>query len=156
MNFQIKKTKSSDIPQILAMIREFAELEDLSNYCEVTVENLHDSLFGENAFVESLVVFADETPVGYAMFFPYFASFRGQRGFYLEDIYIKKDFRGLGLGEKIIREIATLGKQRGFVRIDFQVLKNNQNAREFYKKLGAVEDGEESRFKFTDDAFQRL
>lgn len=156
MNFQIRKFTSSDIPQILAMIREFAELEDLANFCEVTGENLHEVLFGENAFVESLIVLVDETPVGYAIFFPYFASFRGQRGFYLEDIYIKSEFRGFGLGRKIIQEIAKIGKDRGFVRIDFQVLKHNQNARNFYKKLGAVEDESETHFKFTDEAFESL
>ncbi len=156
MNFQIKKSQSSDIPHILAMIREFAEFENLSNYCEVSAENLHEVLFGEKGFVESLIVVADETPIGYAIFFPYFASFRGQCGFYLEDIYLKKDFRRFGLGEKIIREIAKIGKEKGLVRIDFQVLKHNQNARNFYQKLGAVADETESHFKFTDEAFQTL
>ena len=156
MSFEIKQTKPSDIPHILAMIREFAELENLANFCEVTAENLHEVLFGENSFVESLIVFVDEMPIGYAIFFPYFASFRGQRGFYLEDIYIKSEFRGLGLGERIIREIAKIGKYRGFVRIDFQVLKYNQSARNFYKKLGAIEDESETHFKFTDEAFERL
>lgn len=138
------------------MIQEFAEFEGLLEYCEVTAENLREMLFGKNAFVESLVVFADEIPIGYAIFFPYFASFRGQQGFYLEDIYLKKDFRRFGLGEKIICEIAKIGKSRGLVRIDFQVLKHNQHAINFYQKLGAVVDETESHFKFTDEAFQNL
>ena len=156
MNFEIKQTTPSDIPHILAMIREFAGFENLSNYCEVTAENLHEVLFGENAFVESLIVFADEMPIGYAIFFPYFASFRGQRGIYLEDIFIKKDFREFGIGEKVIREIAKIGNGKGCVRIDFQVLKHNQNAINFYQKLGAVQDETERHFKFTDEAFKRL
>ncbi len=156
MDFQIRKTEITDIPHILAMIREFAEFEKLSEYCEVTQENLQEVLFGEKAFVESLIALADETPIGYAIFFPYFASFRGQRGFYLEDIYLKPDFRRFGLGKKILREIAKIGKEKGFVRIDFQVLKHNQNAIHFYKKLGAIEDESETHFKFTDQAFQNL
>ncbi|HRH41769.1 MAG TPA: GNAT family N-acetyltransferase [Pyrinomonadaceae bacterium] len=156
MNFQIRRSQQSDIPQILAMIREFAEFEKLLEYCEVTAESLHEVLFDEKAFVESLIVFSDETPIGYAIFFPYFASFRGQRGIYLEDIYLKPDYRRFGLGEKIIREIARIGKEKGCVRIDFQVLSHNKNARNFYQKLGAVEDKSETHFKFTDEAFQNL
>lgn len=156
MNFQIRKTEITDLPHILAMIREFAEFEKLSEYCEVTEENLQEVLFGENAFVESLIALADETPIGYAIFFPYFASFRGQRGFYLEDIYLKPDFRRFGLGEKMLREIAKIGKENGLTRIDFQVLKHNQNAINFYKKLGAIEDESETHFKFIDQSFQNL
>ncbi len=156
MNFHIRKTESADIPHILAMIREFAEFEHLAQFCEVTEESLREVLFSKNAFVESLIAVADQTPIGYAIFFPYFASFRGQRGFYLEDIYLKPDFRKIGLGEKMLAEIARIGKEQGFTRIDFQVLKDNQNAVNFYQKLGAIEDESETHFKFTDQAFQNL
>jgi GNAT superfamily N-acetyltransferase len=155
-NLIIRKTEQSDIRQILEMIREFAEFENLSEYCEVTEENLHEVLFGEKAFVESLIAFVDETPIGYAIFFPYFASFRGQRGIYLEDIYLKPDFRRFGLGEKILREISRIAKEKGCLRIDFQVLKDNRNAVNFYQKLGAIQDESETHFKFTDQVFQDL
>lgn len=156
MNLKIKKTETLDIPHILMMIREFAEYENLLEYCEVTEENLLDVLFGENAFVQSLIAFDDEMPIAYAIFFPFFSSFRGRRGIYLEDIYIKPDFRRFGLGKKILHEIAKIGKAHGGLRIDFQVLKDNSLAQNFYKKLGAVCNEDETHFKFDDEAFQNL
>jgi ribosomal protein S18 acetylase RimI-like enzyme len=156
MNLKINKTESSDIPQILAMIREFAEYENLSEYCKVTSESLQNVLFGENSFVQSLIAFADETPIAYAIFFPHFASFKGQRGIYLEDIYIKTKFRRFGIGEKMLRKIAEIGKAQNASRIDFQVSDTNEKAINFYKKLGAVCNKDETHFKFDDEAFQNL
>jgi GNAT superfamily N-acetyltransferase len=113
-------------------------------------------MFGEQAFVEGLVAFHDEDPIAYAMFYPYFASFRGQCGFYLEDIFIAEDFRRNGLGEAMIKIVAKLAKQRGYERIDFQVLEWNTPAVKFYEKLGAVRDDSERHFKFIDGAFRSL
>jgi len=156
MTFQIKKAREENIPQILALLREFAEYENLLDYCEVTEERLKLALFGETKVAEAVVAFKDETPVGYAIFYPNFATFRGQRGFYLEDKYIMKDVRGRGVGEAILRHLAQEAKKRGFERIDFQVLEWNTPAINFYKKLGALRDDEERHFKFTDAAFQKL
>jgi GNAT superfamily N-acetyltransferase len=155
-NFQIRTTTPSDLPSILRLIREFAEFENLSEYCEVTEASLQTALFGENAFAESLVAVADGTVIAYAIFFPYFSSFRGQRSVYLEDIYLQPAFRGSGLGEKLLREIAGRGKEKGAVRMDFQVLQWNEKAINFYYKLGAVADESETHFKFTDQAFADL
>jgi hypothetical protein len=88
MSFQIKKAVPENIPQILALIREFAEYEKLSEFCEVTEERLLAALFGETKVAEAIVVFDRERAVGYACFYPNFASFRGQRGIFLEDILI--------------------------------------------------------------------
>ena len=138
------------------MMREFAEFEELGGYFETTQERLNDALFGSEAIAEALVAERDGTIAGYALFFPYFASFRGQKGFYLEDLYVDPAFRGEGVGEALIRSIAARGRERGFERIDFQVLKWNEAAIRFYEKLGASKNESELHFKFTDDAFARL
>ena len=106
--------------------------------------------------IKTRLAFDGETAIGYAVFYPNFSTFRGQRGIYLEDIYITKIARGKGVGEMMLRHIAKLGKERGFERIDFLVLEWNTPAVQFYKKLGAVRDEEERHFKFTDEAFQKL
>ncbi len=156
MPIQIKKATLENVPNIIALLREFAEYENLSEFVEITEERLEIALFGEGKTAEAIVAFDDETPIGYAIFFPNFATFRGQRGFYLEDIFITKSFRKKGVGEMMLKFIAKLGKERGFERIDFLVLEWNTPAVEFYKKLGAVRDEEERHFKFTDEAFQKL
>lgn len=137
-------------------MREFAEHSDLLEYLEVTENDLQKVLFGKDAFVQSLMAFDDETPIAYAFFYPTFSSFRGQKSVYLEDIFITKKYRKYGIGEKMLKEIARIGKEFGAVRMDFQVLKHNESAIRFYKKYGAVMDKDERHFKFTDEAFESL
>ncbi len=156
MDIQIRKSTPDEVPAIVRLMRDFAEYENLLDYCEITEERLHDVMFGENGFVEGLVAFHNDEPIAYAMFYPYFASFRGQCGFYLEDIFIAEDFRRNGLGEAMVRIIARLAKQRGFERIDFQVLEWNTPAVRFYEKLGAIRDDSERHFKFIDRSFSSL
>lgn len=156
MDFQIRLANENDIPHILAMLREFAEFIELLDYCEVTEERLQKAIFGKKAVAEAIVAVESETPIAYAIFYPSFSSFRGQSGFFLEDIYIKPEFRGKGIGEGMLRYLAKLANSRGFERIDFQVLKSNEKAIKFYQKLDAKMDESENHFKFTDEAFQKL
>jgi ribosomal protein S18 acetylase RimI-like enzyme len=156
MDIQIRKSTPDEVAAIVRLMRDFAEYENLAEYCEITEERLFDVMFGNEAFVEGLVAFHEQQPVAYAMFYPYFASFRGQCGYYLEDIFIAEDFRRNGLGEAMVRIIARLAKQRGFERIDFQVLEWNTPAVKFYEKLGAIRDDSERHFKFIDNSFDSL
>jgi GNAT superfamily N-acetyltransferase len=155
-DFRIEKAAEQNIPQILALLLEFAEYEKLLDTFEVTEERLNLALFGETKVAEALVAFDGERTIGYAIYFPYFATFRGQRGIYLEDIYLTKDFRGKGIGEMMLKQIAKIAKQRGFERIDFQVLEWNAPAIGFYEKLGAERNDEERHFKFSGEAFENL
>lgn len=156
MPFAIEFAAEKDVPQILALMREFAEYEELLDYFETTEEKLRAALFGAGKVAEALVAFDGEKAVAYAVFYPNFATFRGQRGFYLEDIFITRDYRGRGLGETLLRRIAQIGKERGGERLDFQVLTWNEPAINFYESLGARRDETERHFKFTDEAFRRL
>jgi len=156
MDIQIRKSSPDEVSAIVRLMRDFAEYENLAEYCEITEERLFDVMFGEDAFVEGLVAFCEKEPVAYAMFYPYFASFRGQCGYYLEDIFIAEDFRRNGLGEAMVKIIAKLARQRGFERIDFQVLEWNAPAVKFYEKLGAIRDDSERHFKFIDASFASL
>jgi len=156
MDFQIKNAKEKDIPRIVALIREFAAFENLSDFCEVTEENLRDAMFGANACVEGLLAFSRDEPIGYALFYQNFASFRGQRGFYLEDLYVKPEFRGQKIGEAFLKKLAQIARQRNFRRIDFLVLDWNEPAIKFYEKLGAKIDADERHFRFVDEAFEKF
>ena len=156
LKLKIRTTKFADIPAILKLMREFAEHSDLLEYLEVTENDLQKALFGENGFVQSVMAFDGNLPIAYAFFYPTFSSFRGQKSVYLEDIFITKDYRKFGIGEKMLKEIARIGKDFGAVRMDFQVLKWNDTAINFYKKHGAIMDEDERHFKFTDEAFERL
>lgn len=156
MELSIKNVERGDLGQIVELVREFAAFEKLSEFCQITEGRLESAMFGSDAVVEGLIALDGERAIGYALFFPNFSSFRGHRGFYIDDIYINVDYRGKGIGERMLKQIARMAKKRGFERIDFLVLEWNTPAVKFYEKLGALRDPDERHFKFTDEAFLRL
>ena len=153
----IKNAIEHDVPQILTMIREFAKFENLLEFCEVTEEKLREAMFGDNPCIEGIMAF-DETnkAAGYALFYPNFASFRGQRGVYLEDLYVIPEMRLNGVGLALMKHLAKLAKLRGCERMDWQVLTWNQPAIKFYHKLGASQDSDERHFRLAGPDFERL
>lgn len=156
MKLSIRKIKPEDLPSVVSLLREFAAFENLSEYCTATEERFYAAMFDDKAVAEGLIAFDENTPVGYALFYPNFSSFRGQQGMHLEDIYINAKYRGSGIGERMLKEVARITAARGFERIDFFVLDWNTPAVNFYKKLGAESNDEETHFKFSDEAFHNL
>jgi GNAT superfamily N-acetyltransferase len=156
MTLTIRKATPQDLPEIMDMVREFAEYEQLLEYLTVKVEDLREAMFDDNGFVECLVARDGDRAVGYAFYFPYFASFRGQRGFFLEDLFVRSDSRGSGVGGKLLRAVAREASSRGFSRIDLQVLTWNTPAVQFYNSRGALTSEDERHLKFVDEAFQSL
>ena len=155
--FRVSATTENDVPQILQMIRDFAEFEKLSEYCEITKEKLHAALFGENPCAEGLTAFDEKNDaIGYALFYGNFASFRGQRGVYLEDLYVAPEARESGVGLMLIKRLAEIAKVRGAERIDFLVLDWNEAAIRFYQKFGAQMDESERHFRFVGTSFEFL
>lgn len=152
----IRKIRREDIGTVVSLLREFAEHENLSEYCTATEERFVNAMFGEGAIVEGLIACYDELPAGFALFYPNFSSFRGQRGLHLEDIFVRSEYRGSGIGKAMLKEIARLAVERGYERLDFLVLDRNVTAINFYEKLGAENNAEETHFKFSDDAFRAL
>ena len=149
----IRPARTTDISAIISLMRDFAAFEKLLDSFEITEEKLKTVLFGKETFAHALVVEVDDRICAYSIFYPNFATFRGQLGMYLEDLYISPEYRGQRIGEALLREIAKIAHYRGFERIDFQVLDWNRPAIDFYLKLGAVRDDVERHFKFTDQAF---
>ena len=156
MTIEIRKAVAGDAPAIIELMRHFAEFERLAEYLEVTEERLHAAMFGPEAFAEGLLAADADGPVGYAVFYPNFLTVRGQRGYFLEDLFVLERGRGKGIGEMLLRRVAQMAEARGFERIDFLVLDWNAPAIGFYEKLGGLRAAGESHFNFTDDAFRRL
>lgn len=154
---RIEAAAESDVPRIIEMIRDFAEFEKLSEFCEVTEEKLRAALFGASPCVEGLIAFDEQdNAVGYALFYENFASFRGQRGVYLEDLYVVPKARKNRVGQSLIKHLAKLAKTRGAERMDFLVLDWNEAAIRFYRKLGAQIDESERHFRFVGASFESL
>lgn len=149
----IRKAEEKDIPNIISLIKELAEYEKLLHLVEITDDKLKKVLFGENKFVEVLIAEYDGILAGQALFFNNFSTFVGKPGIYLEDLYVKPEFRSKGIGKKLLQKIISLAKERDYGRVEWCVLDWNKSAIDFYKNIGAVELEEWKIFRLTSDKF---
>ena len=156
MDLEIRDAQPDDMARVLEMMQDFADLVGLRQYLTISEERLDEAVFGPQAFVEMLVAVRQGSVEGYAMFYPHFSSFRGERGYYLEDIYVDENSRRAGVGLELLSAIARRAAGRGFERIDFQVLTSNTPAIRFYERLGAVSNDDDRHFKISGEAFARL
>jgi len=133
----IRAATPADVGTILALMYELAEFEKLTHLFIATEENLNDALFGARPSAEAIVAGRDGKIIGYALFFHNYSTFLGRRGLYLEDIYVQPAERGSGLGKQMLRYLAALAVERQCGRFEWTVLDWNQNAIDFYEKMGA-------------------
>jgi ribosomal protein S18 acetylase RimI-like enzyme len=126
-----------DVDLILELIRGLAEFEKLSHQVQVTREQLQSTLFGARPAAEVVLAFDGENVVGFAVCFANFSTFLGKPGLYLEDLYVRPEFRGRGHGRALLRHLATLALERGCGRFEWTVLDWNESAIEFYRRQGA-------------------
>ena len=127
-----------DVPVILALIRELAEFERLSDQVVADETQLADALFGQRRVAEVVLAELEGEAVGFAVFFHNFSTFLGRAGLYLEDLYVKPAFRGLGIGKWLITFVARIAVDRKCGRFEWSVLDWNTHALDFYRALGAV------------------
>ena len=135
---EIRAALEEDAPLILRLIKELAEYEKLSHEVVATKDSLRNALFGERPCAEALIGEVGGEPAGFALFFHNFSTFLGKPGIYLEDLYVKPEFRGAGIGRKLLGHLARLASERGCGRLEWWVLDWNEPSIGFYKKLGAV------------------
>jgi GNAT superfamily N-acetyltransferase len=128
----------ADLPAIVALIRELADFEQLSHLVVVTPESLQPHLFGPRPAAEAVVAELDGAVVAFALFFTNFSTFLGRPGLYLEDLYVRPDFRGRGIGRALLQHLGALAVERGCGRFEWSVLDWNTNAIAFYEKMGAT------------------
>ena len=145
-----------DLPVILSLIRGLADYEKLSGQLVATEELLREHLFGPRPTAEVLVGFCDDQPAGYALFFPTFSTFLGRPGLFLEDVFVQPQFRGFGLGKKLLIEVARVARARNCGRLEWSVLDWNEPSIEFYKRLGAVPLEEWTMYRVTGDTLYHL
>lgn len=134
----LRPATRTDVPQILAFIRELGEYERLAHEVVADEAILADSLFGTRPGAEVVIAEVDGAPAGFALFFHNFSTFHGRPGLYLEDLYVRPGFRGHGIGRRLMGHLAKLAVERGCRRFEWSVLDWNAPAIRFYRALGAV------------------
>lgn len=137
-SLRIEPATERDIPLILEFVRGLAEYEKNLDKVETTEERIKKTIFGAEPAAQALLAYEDEIAVGFAVFFYTYSTFVGLPGLYLEDLYVKPEARGRGVGRALLRYLARLAKERGCYRIEWAVLHWNESAIRFYKGLGAV------------------
>ncbi|HWE97067.1 MAG TPA: GNAT family N-acetyltransferase [Tepidisphaeraceae bacterium] len=155
-NLLIRPATTADVPLILELIRGIAEYEKLSHEVVATEDLLREHLFGPRPAAEVLLAFVDGRSAGFALYFPNFSTFLGRPGVYLEDLYVRPEWRGKGIGKALLREVARVAASRNCGRLEWSVLDWNEPAIQFYKSLGAVPMDEWTVHRVTGDALRKL
>ena len=137
MTIAIRPATSADLPLIGALIIELAEYEQLAHEVRFDPAVLGDKLFGPRPYAEVVIGEVDGKAQGFALFFHNFSTFEGRPGIYLEDLFVRPDARGSGLGKALLSHLAALAIERDCARLEWWVLDWNEPAIGFYKKLGA-------------------
>ena len=136
-NLQIRSATVADVSLILRFIRELAAYEKLSHEVTATEDLLRCHLFGERPMAEVILAVEDGVEAGFALFFHNFSTFVGKPGIYLEDVYVRPEFRGRGCGKAMMVHLARLARQRDCGRFEWAVLNWNKSSLDFYQSIGA-------------------
>lgn len=156
-DFTIRSARPEDVPQILAFIHELAVYEKLEHEAVGTPDQLHAHLFGERPYAEVILLeTAAGDPAGFALFFHNYSTFLTRPGIYLEDLFVRPQFRGHGYGKALLLHLAKLAVERGCGRLEWAVLDWNLPAIGFYESLGAKMMNEWRTFRLTGDSLASL
>jgi GNAT superfamily N-acetyltransferase len=146
--FTLRPATEQDLPQILRFIQELADYEKLGDQVTATETDLYDTLFGPNRVAYAVLADAGNEPAGFAIYFISFSTFLAKPGLYLEDLYVRPEWRGHGLGRKLLAHLARIAVDRGYGRMEWSVLNWNEMALRVYRAAGAT--------PMTDWTIQRL
>lgn len=152
----LRPAVAADVPLVLELIRALGEYERLSHEVVATEADLHAQLFGPRPAAEVLIGELDGHPAGFALFFHNFSTFLGKPGLYLEDVFVRPEHRGAGLGKALMAELARIAIARGCGRFEWSVLDWNQPSIDFYRSLGAIGMDEWTVQRITGDALRKL
>ncbi|MFN5026273.1 MAG: GNAT family N-acetyltransferase [Bacteroidota bacterium] len=138
-----------DVHIIQAFIEGIAEYEKLSHEVETTPDKLRKTLFGERPYAEVLIARELDVPVGFALFFHNYSTFRAKPGIYLEDLFVLPEHRGKGHGKALFTQVLHIARERGCGRMEWCVLDWNKPAIDFYLNMGAKPMDEWTTFRIT-------
>jgi GNAT superfamily N-acetyltransferase len=155
--FTIRSIRPEDVPAVVSMVHELAEFERAPEQCHLTPPQLQAALFGPApALYGHVAVGVDDHPVGFALWFLNFSTWDGVHGIYLEDLYVRPEARGTGLGTRLLATLAALCLERGYTRLQWWVLDWNETALRVYQRVGALPMDEWTVHRVSGEALSRL
>lgn len=148
--------EEKDIALILSLIKGIAEYEKLIHEVVATEEILRKTLFGKHKYAEVLIAEYKNETAGFALFFHNYSTFLGKPGIYLEDLFVKPELRGKGIGKILLSYLGKIAIERDCGRVEWSVLDWNEPAIKFYKNLGAKPMNEWTVFRVTGNDIEKL
>ncbi len=152
----IRPATINDTDEILAMIYELALYEKAPEEAKATRGQIIESFFSEDPKVFCEIVEVDGSVAGFAIWFLNYSTWQGKHGIYLEDLFVRPQYRGKGFGKALLKHLAAICEERGYGRFQWWVLDWNQPAIDFYKSLGAVAMDEWTVFRVSEQALTQL
>jgi GNAT superfamily N-acetyltransferase len=160
LTLSIRPATAADLPLIAQFIRDLADYERLADEVRFDEAALGERLFGANnghgPYAEVLIGEIDGAPQGFALFFHNFSTFEGKPGVYLEDLFVRPEARGSGLGKALLKRLAQIAVERDCARLEWWVLDWNEPAIAFYKSFGAKPMDEWTTFRVDGKALTKL
>jgi len=153
--FRIRYAEEKDTAVILSFIKELAEYENMLDEVVATEELLREWIF-EKKKAEVIFALEDGREVGFALFFHNFSTFLGRAGIYLEDLFVKPEYRGKGYGKALLKKLAAIAVERGCGRLEWSCLDWNRPSIDFYLSMGAVPMDEWTVYRVTGDTLRKM
>ena len=152
----IRNATEADVPLILQFIKALAEYERLADKVVATEDMIRRTLFGNPRYAEVIIAESDGEPAGFALFFHNYSTFLAAPGIYLEDLFVKPEARGKGIGKALLTRLAQIAKSRNCGRLEWAVLNWNKPSIEFYERLGAKPMNEWTVYRLTGEGLDAL
>jgi GNAT superfamily N-acetyltransferase len=152
----IRFATKEDVPRIHQLIKDLAEYEKAPLEAKATIQQIEETIFGENPVAYCHVAEDNGQVVGISIWFLNYSTWVGKPGIYLEDLYIDPAYRGKGYGFAFLKELGKICVERGYERLQWWVLDWNQPSIDFYKSLGAVPMDEWTVYRVSGDALKKL
>ena len=153
---KIRPATVEDVPLILDLIRELAIYEREPNAVEATETDILRDGFGSNPYFQCLIGEIDGEAAGFALYFFNYSTWKGRPGIYLEDLFVRPAFRGVGLGKALLARVASIALEKGCARLQWSVLDWHQPAIDFYLSLGGRFMDEWRMVRLTDEALTQV
>ena len=152
----IRAASAEDAALLCRFVRELAEFEGLSRECAITPEAVAEHLFGSDPSAAALVAECDARPAGFALYFRTFSSFAAKPGIFLEDLYVRPEFRKRGIGRALLTAVAEIAHGRSAGRLEWTALKWNTKALALYAAVGAKPMEAWTLLRMVPDAIAKL
>lgn len=153
---QVRPITAEDVVDVVGLVHDLADYERAPSQCHLTAPRLHAELFGDQPVLFGHVAEKDGGVAGFALWFLNFSTWTGTRGIHLEDLYVRPEHRGAGLGGELLRVLARECVTHGYARLEWSVLDWNSPAIDFYRSVGAKSMDEWTGFRLSGEALTRF